>query len=305
MGKSTITCLKAKENLGSLSMDLGLQLNSGGGGNVTETHEVQRVVVKEEYIKEEEYEQMIAFHEDEEKPFIEHTCKTETDGEFNVTYNETQQTTAEVEVKIEDDEQERDYLLESVSEDQTITQHRIHGQNDEHNLQLRGRLHHCTVCRKSFTALRELENHQQTHSVSVKEQQDTRSKITHICTHCGKPFGTYTQLKRHGLTHTGVKPHKCVQCGRAFSQMSNLNTHMLTHTGAKAHKCSHCEKSFSRSTHLKNHMRTHAGETPHECLQCGKSFPEMSHLQTHTLTHTEQKPHKCEVWKSFFTNFYS
>ncbi|KAG5277786.1 hypothetical protein AALO_G00091370 [Alosa alosa] len=44
------------------------------------------------------------------------------------------------------------------------TEQKILGQHDELDLQLKGRLHHCTVCRRSFTTLRELEKHQQTHS---------------------------------------------------------------------------------------------------------------------------------------------
>ncbi|XP_041960117.1 zinc finger protein 436-like isoform X2 [Alosa sapidissima] len=293
-------------------MDQGLQLNSGA--NDTETHQVQRVVVKEEDIKEEEHEHMIAYQDDEEMPFTEHDCKTEADGaetdvtESSVTYDdETPQQTAEIEVKIEeDDEQELGDLLASVSEGQNRTQQRIHGQNDDElNLRLRGRLHHCAVCRKSFKALTELKSHMLTHSARVNEQQNTGGKNTHICSHCGRTFGRYTQLKRHIRTHTGEKPHKCVQCGRAFSQTAALNSHMLTHTGEKPHRCVHCDKSFTRSTHLKNHMRTHTGEKPHNCAQCGKSFSDISRLQTHMLTHAEKEHHQCDEWRSFFTNFYS
>ncbi|KAG5277807.1 hypothetical protein AALO_G00091610 [Alosa alosa] len=147
-------------------MDLGLSLSSGC--NVTETRQVDppSVMVKEEDIKEEEYGHMISCPDEDEKPFVELHCKTETDVTESNVYNETKQTTAEIEVKIEDDEQEHDYLLQSVSEyDPDTTQQKIHGQNDELNLQLKRRLHYCTVCRRSFTTLRELKKHQQTHSV--------------------------------------------------------------------------------------------------------------------------------------------
>ncbi|KAG5277800.1 hypothetical protein AALO_G00091530 [Alosa alosa] len=149
------------------NMDLGLSFSSGC--NVTDTRQLDQlsVMVKEEDIKEEEYGHMISCPDEDEKPFAELHCKTETDvTESKVTYNETQQTTAEIEVKIEDDKQEHDYLLGSVSEYPDAAQQKIHGQNDELNLQLKGTLHHCTVCRRSFTALRELKKHQQTHSVS-------------------------------------------------------------------------------------------------------------------------------------------
>ncbi|XP_076137496.1 uncharacterized protein LOC143120534 isoform X2 [Alosa pseudoharengus] len=126
------------------------------GCNGTETHQVDlRLIVKEEDIKEEECGHMISCpvkDEEEEKPFAELHCKIETDDTDDTDSNdETLQTPAEIEVEIEEDEQ-HDNQLESVSEHPHVMQQKIHGQNDELNLQLKGRLHHCTVCRKSFTA---------------------------------------------------------------------------------------------------------------------------------------------------------
>ncbi|XP_041960287.1 zinc finger protein 649-like isoform X2 [Alosa sapidissima] len=203
-------------------MDLGLPLSSSDG-NVTETHQFGlKVVVKEEDIKEEEYGHMIACPNEEEKPFAELHCKTETDiAEPNVTNTETLQTTT-VKIEVKKEEDEHDYQLENVSEHPHVTQQKIHGLNDELNLQLRGRLHHCTVCRKSFSALSELEKHQQTHSVSVNEQQNSDDKRRHECAQCGKAFLKVSNLKTHILIHTGTKPHKCIQCGKAFAQIHNL-----------------------------------------------------------------------------------
>ncbi|KAG5277857.1 hypothetical protein AALO_G00092140 [Alosa alosa] len=177
------------------NMDLGLQLSSGCNVNDAETLQVD-LLVKEENIKEEEYGRMISC-QDEEKPFGEFHCnvKSETDNsEYNVTYYETRHTEVkkeeeqEVEVKAELDEQENDdqlecssetlqapveievkkeeeeHLLESVSEHPDCLHQKIHGQNDELNLQLQEGLHQCTVCKKSFTALTELEKHQQIHT---------------------------------------------------------------------------------------------------------------------------------------------
>ncbi|KAG5277811.1 hypothetical protein AALO_G00091650, partial [Alosa alosa] len=59
--------------------------------------------VKEEDIKEEEYGHMISCPDEDEKPFAELHCKTETDvTESNVTNTETQQTAEEVKVKEEE-----------------------------------------------------------------------------------------------------------------------------------------------------------------------------------------------------------
>ncbi|KAG5277787.1 hypothetical protein AALO_G00091380 [Alosa alosa] len=102
------------DNLWSVgNMDLGHSFSSGC--NVTETWQLDQlsVMVKEEDIKEEEYDHMISCQDEDEKPFAELHCKTETDGtESNVSYTETQQTTAEVKIG-DDDEQEHDYLVES------------------------------------------------------------------------------------------------------------------------------------------------------------------------------------------------
>ncbi|XP_076137522.1 uncharacterized protein LOC143120928 isoform X3 [Alosa pseudoharengus] len=255
--------------------------------NITEMQQIDQLsmMVKQGDIKEEEYGHMISCPDEEEKPFAELHWDF---AESSVTCNETQQTTAEIEVKIEDDdEQEHDYLLGSESEH---PQQKIHGQNDK--LQLKGRLRYCTVCGKSFTALRELKKHQQTHTVGVNPRQSTRKK-QHECVHCGKVFSQVSHLKTHMLVHTGEKPYKCVHCGKGFSLMGHLKTHILIHTGEKSHKCIHCGKAFSQLPNLKTHMRTHTGEMPHKCVQCGKAFPYLSALKVHSLIHTGERPHKC------------
>ncbi|XP_076152526.1 uncharacterized protein LOC143136004 isoform X1 [Alosa pseudoharengus] len=281
------------DNLWSVgNKDLGHSFSSGC--NVTDTRQLDQlsVMVKED-IKEEEYGHMISCQDEDEKPFAELHCKTETDGvESNVSYTETQQTTAEVKIE-DDDEQEHDYLLESVSEYPDAAQQKIHGQSDELNLQLKGRLHNCTVCKRSFTALTELEKHQQKHSVSVNEQQNTDGKIRHKCIECGKSYSSFWCLKTHMLIHTGEKPHKCNQCEKAFSQSASLKSHMRIHTGEKPYKCVHCGKAFSSSSNLRSHMISHTGEKPHKCDQCGKPFSQRSALKFHMLIHTGEKPHLC------------
>ncbi|KAG5277831.1 hypothetical protein AALO_G00091860 [Alosa alosa] len=94
-------------------MDLAPPLSSGC--NVMEALRVDLgLLVKEEDMKEEEYGHMVACPDEEEKPFAELHCKTETD--------ETP-TVAEIEVKIEeDDNQEHDNLLENVSDKMATTE---------------------------------------------------------------------------------------------------------------------------------------------------------------------------------------
>ena len=85
------------------NMNLGLPLRLG----CDETHQVPlRLTVKEEDIKEEEYGHMITW-QDEEKPIADLHCKTESDftESLSSTHNEILQTTVEVKVKEEEDEQ--------------------------------------------------------------------------------------------------------------------------------------------------------------------------------------------------------
>ncbi|XP_076138380.1 uncharacterized protein LOC143121696 [Alosa pseudoharengus] len=94
-------------------MDLASPLSSGC--NVTEALRVDLgLQVKEEDINDKEYGHMIACPDEEKNPFAELHCKTETD--------ETP-TVAEIEVKIEeDDNQEHDNLLENVSDKMATTE---------------------------------------------------------------------------------------------------------------------------------------------------------------------------------------
>ena len=72
--------------------------------------------MKEEDIKEEEYGHMITCQDEEEKPIADLHCKTESDftESLSSTYNEILQTTVEVKVKKEEDDQDHnDCLLES------------------------------------------------------------------------------------------------------------------------------------------------------------------------------------------------
>src|SRR4029434_2241947 len=84
--------------------------------------------------------------------------------------------------------------LSGASEHPDGTQQKLHGQNDELNQQLNGRPYHCTVCRKSFTVLRELEEHQETHTLSVNQKQNTGEKL-HKCAQCEKAFTCSSSLQ--------------------------------------------------------------------------------------------------------------
>ena len=92
--------------------------------------------------------------------------------------------------------------LSGASEHPDGTQQKLHGQNDELNQQLNGRPYHCTVRRKSFTVLRELEEHQETHTLSVNQKQNTGEKLlSEFIQYTVLSFTVLRELEEHQQTH--------------------------------------------------------------------------------------------------------
>ncbi|XP_062387265.1 cilia- and flagella-associated protein 251-like [Sardina pilchardus] len=132
-----------------------------------EEEEEEEVNKEEEEEEEEQHEHLSPYNE-----LLQTTVKTEEEEK-----EEEEEVNKEKEEEEEEEEEQHEHLLESVSDHSYAVQQQIHGQNDGLNLQLQGRLHHCTVCRKSFNTLSELEKHQQTHCpgfTSENPYADTR-----------------------------------------------------------------------------------------------------------------------------------
>ena len=142
----------------------------------------------------------------------------------------------------------------------------------------------CDQCDKTFTEMRKLREHLQTHN-EIRLLQ---------CGLCDKAFQRKSHLVEHLRIHTGEKPFKCDQCDRAFTHKGNLTQHLRTHSGEKPFQCDHCDRAFTQKGDLTQHLRTHSGEKPFQCDQCDKAFARKSNLIQHLRTHSGEKPFHCD-----------
>lgn len=151
--------------------------------------------------------------------------------------------------------------------------------------------HECSICKKRFMKLSNLNRHSKVHSA-------TRS---HICMKCKKTFAKIEQLNSHMNFHNGVKPHVCTICSKGFRQICTLKDHMRTHSGEKPYLCTICGKGFNQSSNLRQHMQRHSGVKGHLCSECGTGFASKGELSVHLRTHTGTKPYVCPTCERGFT----
>lgn len=116
----------------------------------------------------------------------------------------------------------------------------------------------CSICKRSFTSLNRLRQHEKKHERINKLM--SANELT--CKVCDKLFRTFHEVKRHAMTHSGEKPFACTFCNKAFAQKSNLMAHMRIHTGYRPYECYICGQGFTQGTNLKQHVtKNHNIET--------------------------------------------
>lgn len=141
----------------------------------------------------------------------------------------------------------------------------------------------CTVCRRKFTTLYNLNSHKKLHdrpntySCSIEqcssEFQTQRELDNHLKVKQTKKYclcNTNTVFLRIQEQHREVEvPYAChhCNCGKRFHSLNALTTHLRSHTRVGPLMCQWegCSRSFDRLSHLESHIRTHTGDRPFVC----------------------------------------
>ena len=95
---------------------------------------------------------------------------------------------------------------------------------------------------------------------------------------CRKTFSHVSALRNHQIIYSDEILHKCDICVKVFSTNSHLAVHQRIHKEEKLYKCDECGRVFSHRTTLANNQRIHTGEKPFKRNECGRSFNCSSNL---------------------------
>ncbi|XP_030064684.1 LOW QUALITY PROTEIN: ras-responsive element-binding protein 1 [Microcaecilia unicolor] len=80
----------------------------------------------------------------------------------------------------------------------------------------------CPLCEKACGSQHQLTMHIRQHNTDV-------GGTDHSCSICGKSLSSASSLDRHMLVHSGERPYKCNVCGQSFTTNGNMHRHMKIH----------------------------------------------------------------------------
>ncbi|XP_077577696.1 zinc finger protein 1035 [Stigmatopora nigra] len=188
----------------------------------------------------------------------------------------------------------------------------------------------CKICKMSFSAKRELEDHEQRHQSSFSQLQrkmgdkkfqgsgpfhsssdPVKSPNTHINLGKRAAESNHNDVGEEDEIHvTEVDLHHCSFCTKQFFSKSVLLEHQNKVHLNEQFKCKYCPKLFAYKHTLQNHEQmVHmkpAQPAPLQnslkCSQCFFNFNTLQDLSSHMRTHAEQqfRQYRCDMcYKSF------
>ncbi|GAA6098614.1 ras-responsive element-binding protein 1 isoform X1 [Tachysurus ichikawai] len=80
----------------------------------------------------------------------------------------------------------------------------------------------CPLCDKNCQTQHHLTMHIRQHNTEIGGSD-------HSCSICGKALSSASSLDRHMLVHSGERPYKCSVCGQTFTTNGNMHRHMKIH----------------------------------------------------------------------------
>ncbi|XP_068091426.1 zinc finger protein 467 isoform X2 [Hyperolius riggenbachi] len=146
---------------------------------------------------------------------------------------------------------------------------------------------------------RVIENSSKRTDIQAADQATPPGEELFKCSQCKRSFSNLIQLMDHQKTHSG-NMNICLECNKSFHRRSTLLLHKRTHTGEKPYTCNECSKSFSQRFNLVVHQRIHSGERPFTCSLCNKAFRYRTALlrhQRHALCVKRQSAGNCSTVK--------
>lgn len=104
----------------------------------------------------------------------------------------------------------------------------------------------CSKCKKSFSLLRQLRLHEETHA----------DPTVNVCPYCAKAFDDRIKCERHVRDVHEQSRHHCEPCGKAYKCRKTLIRHNIVEHGIPGpYACDRCPVSFALAGEVKDHRR--------------------------------------------------